>query len=217
MTIDQVAILVVGLIGALGVGTSIGAVIQSRSAAANLDKQLAHDIETRKLDHAHDLEVRRLEDRQRLRDQRLARLREGFLLLVQALLELEEVLDAMSAEATENVKGNDLQRWRRLLGDANLKAEQARPGLLLEKLGESAIRRYVQLGRMLALHRLHLDDVELGRRTSSPDLPASTDAYRRSEADITKAIVEQIRLAQESLEQLEAPITLSRDETAPSR
>ena len=206
MTFGQVAELIVGLIGGLGLGAVAGALIQSRATSTNVDKQLAHDIEARRLDYEHDLDVRRLEDQHRLRDQRLSRLRDGFLFLVQALLQLEEVLEEMK-EGSEFVKG-DIPRWRQLLLEANRKADQARAGLLLEKIGEPAIRSYVDLTRKLQIHWMYLHDVELGRQAASPDLPGMTRAYLNSQNDIEKAIVDQIRGAQEALAGVEAPITL---------
>lgn len=206
----SVAELVVALIAAVGVGTIAGAWIQGRTASSNLSKQLAQDLETRKLEHRHELDLRQLEDQQRLREQRLTRLREGFLFLVQALLQLEEVLDAMK-EPTEVLKG-DIPRWRQLLLEANRKADQARAGLLLERAGEPAIRRYVTLGKMLQLHWMLLGDVDHLRQASSPDLPSLVRDVGESSAKITKMIVDQIRLAQEALAELEAPLDLTDSE-----
>lgn len=207
MSTEQIVAAVIATLGALGIGGLVGSVIQSRAMSQSQDKQRAHDLAVRRLDQQHELDLRRLDDQQRMRDQRLARLREGFLSLVQALLKLEEVLDAME-RPTRGTPADDTPSWKALLAEANLKADQARADLLLEKLGEPAIKRYVMLTRHLRVHLAEVDDVLLLQKASSPGLPDAVKTMRDHSATITKSIVDQIRQAQEALETLEAPISL---------
>ena len=196
-----------GLLGGLGVGSLLGVIVQGVFAGNEARKQRAHDREMRELAQKHELDLRLLEHQQRLRDLRLARLREGFLFLVQALLQMEEVVDAMERK-TEPDPGEKLATWQSRILEANRKADQARAGLLLDEHGEAAMRRYVDLTRALSIHLQLIKDVHLLQEARSQDLPRVLADFRKSSDGIINSIVVQIRQAQDALAKLEAPISL---------
>ncbi|HXJ49706.1 MAG TPA: hypothetical protein VNF91_11105, partial [Candidatus Acidoferrum sp.] len=175
-----------GLLGALGIGSLIGSIAQAVFAGREASKQRAHDVEMRKLEHTLELEKIRVDNQQRLRDERLARIREAFAVIVGSLLELEVVMDAMEqaplSDAQPGIPSADQQlpAWKAALLAANRETARVRPALLLDSDGERAVWAYADLSRRLSNHLgLMREQVRLGDH-AWPELPGMLEHSRET-------------------------------------
>lgn len=158
----------------------IGIVIDWRRGqreAEESQKQRAHDLEVRSLEHQHQVQRAIVEDAARLRDARFARISEDARELARALFDLERV-----ALLLQWAQPSDKAELERLETSARLRFQSARAGLILDADGarltttfDSLTREIAQYQSMLQSHRVlvearaleqvadHLDQMEVQR------------------------------------------------------
>jgi len=152
------AVLIGGFVGAV-VMAAIGVVLDWRRGereAEESQKQRAHDLEVRRLEHQHQVERAIVEDAARLRDARFARLSEDARELAKALFDLERL-----ALLLQWAQPSDKAELERLETSARIRFQSARAGLILDADGarltttfESLTREIAEYQSMLQSHRV---------------------------------------------------------------
>ena len=183
------AVLIGGFVGAV-VMAAIGVVLDWRRGereAEESQKQRAHDLEVRRLEHQHQVERAIVEDAARLRDARFARLSEDARELAKALFDLERL-----ALLLQWAQPSDKAELERLETSARIRFQSARAGLILDADGarltttfESLTREIAEYQSMLQSHRVlvearvvqhvveHADQLEAQRRKVIDDITAA--------------------------------------------
>jgi hypothetical protein len=208
------AALIGGFLGAL-LASGLNVLLawgQRKQAASESRLQRAHDLEMGTLAHRHQLRRAVLEDAARLRDARLARLREDAKELTRALFDLERL--ALLMQWGESADKEEMKRVELV---ARARFESARAGLTLDPDGgrlttafASLTREIEQYQSMLQSHRVLIEARVVQQVIEHAD---QMEAQRRKVVDgITAALQE----TQALLESVAVPVEAPAMETGPT-
>ncbi len=198
------AALIGGFLGAL-LASGLNVLLtwgQRRQAASESRQQRAHDLEMGTLEHRHQLQRAVLEDAARLRDARLARLRDDAKELARALFDLERL--ALLMQWGESA---DKDEMKRVELSARARFESARAGLTLDPDGgrltttfASLTRQIEQYQSMLQGHRVLVEARAVQQVVEHAD---QMEAQRRKVVD---GITAALRETQALLESVAVPV-----------
>jgi hypothetical protein len=183
---------------------------QRRQAARESREQRRHDLQMGSLAHRHQLQLAALQDTARLRDARLALLREDAKELTRALFDLERL--ALLMQWGESANKDEM---RRVELAARARFESARAGLTLDPDGGRLMATFASLTReieqyqsMLQSHRVLVEAKVVQQVVEHADQMEAQ--HRRVVDGITAAIQE----TQALLESVAVPVEAPAMETA---
>jgi hypothetical protein len=205
------AALIGGFLGALLV-SSLNVLLawgQRRQAARESRQQRAHELEMEAVEYRHQLQRAVLEDAARLRDGRLARLREDAKELARALFDLERL--ALLMQWGESANKDEMKRVEL---SARARFESARAGLTLDPDGGRLMMTFASLTMEIEQYQLMLQSHRvLVEARAVQQVVEHADRVEAQHRKVFDGITAALRETQVLLESVAVPVSASATET----